>query len=62
MEHYNSVLEIAVLILGMHKWEPDISIGLSPALHLQFLRLQLNRTQRPKGQSTALIAILPRLD
>jgi hypothetical protein len=23
-EHYNSVLEIAVLFLGIHKWEPDI--------------------------------------
>jgi hypothetical protein len=23
-EHYNSVLEIIVLFLGIHKWEPDI--------------------------------------
>jgi hypothetical protein len=34
-EHYNSVLEITVLFLGIHKWEPDIYFGFSPALHLQ---------------------------
>jgi hypothetical protein len=34
-EHYNSVLEITVSFLGIHKWEPDINIGFSPALHLQ---------------------------
>jgi hypothetical protein len=34
-EHYNSVLEITVSILGKHKWELDIYIGFSPALHLQ---------------------------
>jgi hypothetical protein len=34
-EHYNSVLEITVSFLGIHKWEPDIYTGLSPALHLQ---------------------------
>jgi hypothetical protein len=34
-EHYNSVLEITVSFLGIHKWEPDIYIGFSPALHLQ---------------------------
>ncbi len=28
-EHYNSVLEITVSFLGIHKWEPDISIGFS---------------------------------
>ncbi len=32
-EQYNSVLEIAVSYLGIHKWEPDIYIGCSPALH-----------------------------
>jgi hypothetical protein len=32
-EHYNSVLEITVSFLGIHKWEPDI--GFSPALRLQ---------------------------
>jgi hypothetical protein len=31
---YNSVLEIKVSLLGTHKWEPDINIGFSPALHL----------------------------
>jgi hypothetical protein len=30
--HYNSVLEITVSFLGIHKWEPDIYIGFSPAL------------------------------
>jgi hypothetical protein len=34
-EHYNSVLEIIVSVLGIHKWEPDIYIGFSPALHFQ---------------------------
>jgi hypothetical protein len=34
-EHYNSVLEITVQLLGIHKWEPDIYIGFSSALHLQ---------------------------
>jgi hypothetical protein len=34
-EHYNSVLEITVSFLGVYKWEPDIYIGFSPALHLQ---------------------------
>jgi hypothetical protein len=34
-EHYNSVLEITVSFLGIHKWEPDIYIGFSTALHLQ---------------------------
>jgi hypothetical protein len=31
----DSVLEVTVLFLGIHKWEPDIYIGFSPALHLQ---------------------------
>jgi hypothetical protein len=34
-EHYNSVLEITVSFMVIHKWEPDIYIGLSPALYLQ---------------------------
>jgi hypothetical protein len=34
-EHYNCVLEIIVSFLGIHKWEPDIYIGFSLALHLQ---------------------------
>jgi hypothetical protein len=34
-EHYNSVLEIKVSFLGIHKWEPAIYIRFSPALHLQ---------------------------
>ncbi len=34
-EHYNSVLEITVSFVGIHKWEPDIYIGFSPALPLQ---------------------------
>ena len=33
--HYNYVLEITVSFLGMQKWEPDIYIGFSSALHLQ---------------------------
>jgi hypothetical protein len=37
-EHYNSVLEITVSFLGIHKWEPDIYIGFSQALHLQSRR------------------------
>ena len=35
IEHYNSVLEITVSFLGIHKWEPEFYIGFSPALHLQ---------------------------
>jgi hypothetical protein len=31
-EHYNSVLGITVSFLGIHKWEPDIYLGFSPAL------------------------------
>jgi hypothetical protein len=34
-EHYNSVLEITVSFLGIHKWELDIYIGFSLVLHLQ---------------------------
>jgi hypothetical protein len=34
-EHYNSVLEITVSFMGIHKWDPDIYIGFSTALHLQ---------------------------
>jgi hypothetical protein len=34
-EHYYSVLEITVSFLEIHKWELDIHIGFSPALHLQ---------------------------
>ncbi len=34
-EQYNAVLEITVSFLGIHKWEVDIYIGFSPALHLQ---------------------------
>jgi hypothetical protein len=36
-EHYNSVLEIMRVhsFYGKHKWEPDIYIGFSPAIHLQ---------------------------
>ncbi len=34
-EHYNSVWEITVSFLRIHKWEPDICIGFSPTLHLQ---------------------------
>ncbi len=37
-EHYNSVLDLTVSFLGVHKWEPDIYIGLSLALHLQCVR------------------------
>jgi hypothetical protein len=36
-ENYKFVLEIGhiVLFLGIHKPEPDIYIGFSPAFHLQ---------------------------
>ncbi len=34
-ENYNSVSEMTVSFLGIHKWEPDIYKGFSPALHLQ---------------------------
>ncbi len=34
-EHHNCVWEITVSFLGINKWEPDIYIGFSPALHLQ---------------------------
>jgi hypothetical protein len=30
-EHYNSVLEITVSFLGIHKWKPDIYTGFSSA-------------------------------
>jgi hypothetical protein len=33
---YNTVLEIEVSFLGIHKWEQDNYIGFSPALHLQW--------------------------
>jgi hypothetical protein len=33
-EYYKFVLEITVSFLGIHKWEPDIYFGFSPALHL----------------------------
>jgi hypothetical protein len=32
-------LEITVSFLGIHKWEPDISIGFLPALYLQRVRV-----------------------
>jgi hypothetical protein len=32
-EHYNFVLEITASFLEIHKWEPDIYIGFSVALH-----------------------------
>jgi hypothetical protein len=38
-DHYNSVLEIKrlhSLISGIYKWKPDIYIGFSRALHLQW--------------------------
>jgi hypothetical protein len=28
-EYYNSVLEVTVSFLGIHRWEPDIYIGIS---------------------------------
>jgi hypothetical protein len=41
---YNYVLEITVSFLGIHKWEPDIYIGFSPALHLQFVSVTVHCT------------------
>jgi hypothetical protein len=43
-EHYNSVLEITVLFLGIHNWEPDIYIGFSSAFHLQCSPCYMNCT------------------
>jgi hypothetical protein len=40
-EHYNYVLETTVSFLEIHKWEADIYIGYSPALHLQCLSIPL---------------------
>ncbi len=54
IEHYNSVLEITVSFLGIHKWEPDIYIGFSPAFHLQCISLicsLLNKTNFKAGIS-----------
>jgi hypothetical protein len=39
----NSVLEITVSFLGIHKWEPDIYIGFSLAIHLQCGNFYLHR-------------------
>jgi hypothetical protein len=39
--HYNSVLEITVSFLGIHKWEPDINIGFSPALICSVVNFRL---------------------
>jgi hypothetical protein len=42
-EHYNSVSEITVSFLGIHKCELDIYIGFSKALHLQWRHLLRDR-------------------
>ncbi len=47
-DRYNSVLEITVSFLGIHKWESDIYIGFSPALHLQCV----NSVPTPAPSST----------
>ncbi len=41
-EHYNYVLEITVSFMGIHKWEPYIYIGFSPALHLQCITAKVS--------------------
>jgi hypothetical protein len=41
-ERYYSVFEITVSFLGIHKWEPAIYIGFSPALHLQCINTYLS--------------------
>jgi hypothetical protein len=46
-EHYYSVLEITLTFLGIHKWEPDIYIGFSPALHLQWRDKVMSREKQP---------------
>ncbi len=61
-EHYNSVLEITVSFKVIHKWEPDIYIGLSPALHLQcrlvFLKLlKPISLERQKFLSSRLVCL-----
>ncbi len=54
-EHYNSVLEITISFLGIHKWEPDIYIGFSPALHLQstFSKAHQDEGQAPPTERVA---------
>jgi hypothetical protein len=37
-EHYNSVLEITVSCLGIHKWEPDVYIEFSPSFAAHLVR------------------------
>ncbi len=47
-EHYDSVLEITVSFLRIHKWEPGILIGFSPALYLQVSRRFISSQIFPK--------------
>jgi hypothetical protein len=46
-KHYNSVVEITVSFLGIHKWESDIYIGFSPALHLQWRDKVVSKEKQP---------------
>jgi hypothetical protein len=43
-EYYNSVLEMTLSFLEIHKWTIDIYIGFSPALHLQFISVTVHCT------------------
>jgi hypothetical protein len=58
-EHYNSVLEISVSFLGIHRWEPDIYIGfltgpsfavcLGQPLRIQHLNLNSYQSRQEAG-------------
>jgi hypothetical protein len=37
--------QCTVSFLGIHKWEPDIYIGFSPALHLQCITVTVSRNK-----------------
>jgi hypothetical protein len=45
-EHYNTHLELTVSFLGIHKWEPDIYIEFSAALHLQSVLLHSDANRK----------------
>ncbi len=47
-EHHNSVLEITVSFMGIHRLEPNIYIGFSLALHFQWGSLFLLLLTHPK--------------
>ncbi len=52
-EHINSVLEITFSIWRIHKWEPDIYIGFSAALHFQCSKSMQRRQDMPVTASAS---------